>query len=389
MELLFLMVYSFCAWLVFFKFRWLPWNITTQVITISIPLILLAAVILFLNISAPSTADVRVINYSVQIVPRVTGRVIEVGVEANRPIRKGMVLFRIDPEPFRFRLQAARAAVAQARAKLIGSQANQSSYEEQLKEAQAKRGAVSAKLELARMRVRQYLALAATGAGPRFDLEQAQAEVQGLHGELAALDAATAQARVKTRARTADGEQDEVARVRAEIAQAEAQLAEAQWELDQTTVVAPADGSVVNLQLRVGQVASQLVMSPVMLFIENTQWVLAFYAQNEVREVGTGQEAEIAMRMYPGRIIKCRVDSVIWATSGGQVPIGGNLPDLPMLAAGRLAVRLRPVDADVFLAAGARGSGAIYTDYVVFLHMVRKVFIRVQSKLDWLVLKLH
>src|SRR4029077_14095812 len=100
MELLFLIVYSFLAWLVFFKFKWLPWNITTQVITITIPLFLIAIVILLLNIGAPSSADVRVLNYVVQVVPRVTGRVIEVPVEPNRPVRKGDVLFKIDPVPF-------------------------------------------------------------------------------------------------------------------------------------------------------------------------------------------------------------------------------------------------------------------------------------------------
>src|SRR5215831_2708400 len=134
MELLFLIVYSFLAWLIFFKFKWLPWNITTQVITVTIPIFLIAIVILVLNIGAPSTGDVRVINNSIQIVPRVTGRVIEVPIETNRPIKKGDVLFRIDPLPFQIKVRAAQANVEQLRAKLIGSKANQQSYEEQLKE---------------------------------------------------------------------------------------------------------------------------------------------------------------------------------------------------------------------------------------------------------------
>ena len=155
-----------------------------------------------------------------------------------------------------------------------------------------------------------------TGAGTRFELEQAQAEVAGLTDDLAALTANESQARVKTQARTKDGDQDEVARTKAEIAAAEAQLGDAQWELDQTTTYAPADGTVVNLQLRVGQVAAALPMAPVMTFIENGQWVIALFQQNEVREVQPGQEAEIALKMYPGQIIKCKVDSVVWATAG-------------------------------------------------------------------------
>ena len=44
--------------------------------------------------------------------------------------------------------------------------------------------------------------------------------------------------------------------------------------------------------------------------------------QNEVRKIKPGQEAEIALKMYPGRIIKCKVDSIMWATAQGQLPIG-------------------------------------------------------------------
>ena len=43
----------------------------------------------------------------------------------------------------------------------------------------------------------------------------------------------------------------------------------------------------------------------------------------------------------------------------------------------------------MFLAAGARGQGAIYTDYGEIFHIIRKVFLRVSTKLDWLILKLH
>jgi len=342
-----------------------------------------------LNIVAPSSSDVRVINYVVQVVPRVTGRVIEVPVEPNRQIKKGDVLFRIDPVPFQLKVNAARANVDQLRAKLIGSKTNQRTYEEQLKEITSKKAVASAKLELARLRVKQYGELSTTGAGSRFDLEQAQSEVAQLTDDVASLTASEAQARLKTQSRTKDGDQDEVAGTKAEIASAEAQLADAQWDLDQTTVYAPNDGTVVNLQLRPGQVAAALPMIPVMTFIENGQWVIALFSQNEVRKVEPGQEAEIALQMYPGRIIKCKVDSVVWATAGGQVPVSGNLPNIGPMPPGQLAVRLFPDDKSLFIAAGARGFGTIYTDYAEVIQILRKVFMRVSAKLDWLILKLH
>jgi uncharacterized membrane protein (DUF485 family) len=53
MEILLLGIYSFFIWLIFFKFKWLPWNITSQVIVITLPIIALTMLILFLNIVAP------------------------------------------------------------------------------------------------------------------------------------------------------------------------------------------------------------------------------------------------------------------------------------------------------------------------------------------------
>jgi len=132
---------------------------------------------------------------------------------------------------------------------------------------------------------------------------------------------------------------------------------------------------------------------PAMTFIEDEQWVVAFFGQNEVRNIAPGNEAEIALKTYPGRIIKCKVDAIIWATAQGQLPISGMLPNTGFGSAPdmRLAVKLDPdgKDAELFLAPGARGNGAVYTEHHGAIHILRKVFMRVGAKLDWLVLKLH
>src|SRR5215204_581122 len=99
MELILLIIYSIFVWFIFFKKKWLPWNITSQVIVVTIPIICLALIILFMNIVAPSSSDVRAQNYVIPIVPRVTGQVTEVPIEPNRPIKTGDVLFKIDPVP--------------------------------------------------------------------------------------------------------------------------------------------------------------------------------------------------------------------------------------------------------------------------------------------------
>ena len=393
MELLLLLIYSGLAWLVFFKFKWLPWNITTQVITITIPVIAITMLILFLNIFAPSSSDVRVINYVVQIVPRVAGRITEVPVQPDRPVKKGEVLFRIDPILYQADVDALEAQRSALVAQLGSTQAYARELEEQLRNAQGTRVATAARLDLARKRLAQNRELASAGAGSKFDYEQAETDVRNLEGELAAAQAAEAQVVQKLSARSADNELQDVAQIRASIAQVDAQLDAARWKLNETTVVAPSNGTVVNLQLREGSAVTAFPVAPAMSFVEDEQWVLALFRQNELRFIKPGQEAEVALKTHPNRIIKCKVDSIIWASGTGQLPISGVIPaqmTQPM-PPGYFAVRLLPQgkDKELFLAAGAAGIGAVYTDRGAMVHIVRKVFLRISSKLDWLVLKAH
>lgn len=394
MDIILLGIYALIVWLIFFKFKLLPWNIISQVIVVTIPIIALTAIILLLNIFAPSSTDVRAINYVIPIVPRVSGQVTEVPIEPNRPVKKGDVLFKIDPVPFELDVKAAEAKLAELKVALITAEATQRGLEDQLKNAAAKKAALGARLDLAKKRVEQFTQLANAGAGKRSDLEQAQSDAANLESEIAAADATESQVRQKLSARTATGEIDEVAQAKAQIAKGEADLANAKFDLEGTTHLAPADGRVANLALRPGVRAVQMPLAPVMSFIEDDdQWVVAFFRQNELRYVEPGNEAEIFLKTHPGRIIKCKVDSILWATAQGQMPISGNLPNTAPMAAPdqRIAVRLHiePQDAELFLAAGARGQGAIYTGHGAMLHIMRKVFVRVSTKVDWFVFKLH
>lgn len=393
MEVILLLIYSFFVWLIFFKFKWLPWNFVSQVVVVSLPIFAMTALILVLNVVAPSSSDVRAINYVVQVVPRVTGRVIEVPVEANRPVRKGEVLFRIDPVPYQQQLAALEAKLPEMSAKVDSADAYQRELGEQLRGARATREALAVRLQLAERRQRQTGELASTGAGSRFDHEQAQTEAASLRSDLVSTTAQMAQVQQKLSAQTRDGELSEVAQAQAGMVQLQAQIVEARWQLEQTVVRAPADGSVINLQLREGSYAASLPLTPVMTFVEREQWILAMFSQNELGNVAPGNEAEIALKVYPNRIIKCRVDSVVWASGTGQLPISGMIPQTGTspLPPGRIAVRLRPDgrDRDVFIAMGAQGQGAIYTEHGKLIHIVRRVILRVGSKLDWLVLKLH
>lgn len=318
MEALLVGIYAFFVWLVYFKFKWLPWTTPHKVTVVVIPIVGLTALILSLNYFAPSSNDVRVIKYVVQVNPQVRGRVTEVPAEGNRPMKKGEVLFKIDPTPY---------------------------------ELDVKR--IEAQLALAETRLRQTRQLAATGAGSKFDEERYESDVRQL----------------------------------------KAQLDQARWDLSQTTVYAPADGTAINVQLRRGSYVVPLPITPAMSFVEDEYQVIALFHQNELTQVEPGNEAEIALPTYPGRIIKAKVDSIVWAQGQGQLPLSGTVPQTgpAPLPPGRFAVKLilAEKDRELFLAAGAVGNAAIYTNRLEAIHILRKVILRVGSYTNYLILKLH
>ena len=406
MEALLLAIYAFFVWLIFIKFKWLPWNTTSQVTVVIIPVVALTALVLTLNVVAPSSADVRVIKYVVQVIPQVRGRVIEVPVEPNRLVKKGELLFRIDPAQYQIELTAAKARLAadeaklaQASAGVVDASAGARQLQEQLKSASGQVAALRPKLDLARLRVKQNRELVATGAGDRFALEQAEADVVELEAQVATAVANEGQVTQKLSG-LVNGEQASVAAARAQLATAKAQVdlsradvASAQWNLDQTSVYAPANGYAVNVQLRAGSFVTAFPVAPAMSFVEEEYQVIAFYAQNELPLVEPGNRAEFTLKMLPGRVIRAKVDSVVWAQGQGQVVQSGQLPTtgaIPIVP-GRFPVKLEvdPRDRDLFLAAGAVGQGAIFTEHAQAIHIVRMVILRVGTITDYLVLKLH
>lgn len=406
MEAILLAIYSFFVWLIFFKFKWLPWTTKAQVTVVIIPIVAIATLILTLNVVAPSSNDVRIFKYVVQVVPQVRGRVIEVPVQPNRPVKKGELLFRIDPTPYLNDLNAAKgklaaneARLAQAVAGVAGASAGDRELQAQLASASGQVASLKPKLELARLRVNQNRELVATGAGDKFALEQAEANLIELQGQIATATANESQVTQKLSGRV-NGELASVAAARADLATAKAavdtgraDVANAQWNLDQCAVYAPADGYAINVQLRPGSVVVPFPVVPALTFVEEKFQVIALFAQNELTMVEPGNEAEFTLPMYPGRVIKATVDSIIWAQGQGQLTQSGALPDTGAFpnTPGRFPVRLEVAakDFDLFLAAGAIGHGAIYTEHIAAIHILRKVMVRVSSIVNYLILKLH
>ncbi len=417
MEILLLGVYSFFVWLIFIKLQLLPWTTPWKVGVAIFPVVAIAAMLLLLNIFAPTTSDVRVVKYVVPIVSQVRGRVIEVPVENNSPVKKGDVLFRIDPTPFQnevnsltaklaaddAKVGADRQRLAEVQARLADAHSTERQLGEQLNQATGQMSSLTASLDLARTRVKQNTELVTAGAGTRFDLEQAQTNVNEFTAQLAAARAAEQQVREKLSGRV-NGDLATVAEVKAQMSTARAQvrmseaqvettraqLDNARWELSQTTVLAPGNGTMVNVMLRPGFFVAGMPFNEVMTFVDEEYQIFALFGQNELHQVTPGNHAEITLDTYPGRVIKAHVDSIIWAQGQGQVEASGDLPRTTFVPPpGRFPVKLVVGDHDrsVFLAAGARGSAALYTEHLALVHIVRKVLLRVASYLDYIIIK--
>jgi multidrug resistance efflux pump len=174
--------------------------------------------------------------------------------------------------------------------------------------------------------------------------------------------------------RTFDVEQRE-----AEVAQLKAQLVGAQWNLEKTTVRAPADGYVTNLALRKGARVTNLPLAPVMAFIDTSDTIVGVEInQIDARYLAPGQPVELTFKMTPGTVQTGKVESILQAISSGQVQTSGQAVTPRMVQAAPFIVRVR-LDDEAFarsLPAGSVGDAAIFTDRVRADHVIRKVLLR-------------
>jgi RND family efflux transporter MFP subunit len=199
--------------------------------------------------------------------------------------------------------------------------------------------AIEAQLKLSDMRLSQMTTLFERDAGRGFDVQQRQSEVDQL----------------------------------------KAQLEGAKWNLDKTTVRAPADGYVTNVALRKGARVANLPLSPVMAFIDTSSTIIGVEInQIDARHVEPGQEVEITFKFAPGKVYTGKVESVLQAIATGQTQTSGTAVLPKAIESAPFVVRVK-LDDEQFaqkLPAGSTGTAAIYTEYLKPTHMVRRVLLR-------------
>src|SRR5438105_9809352 len=113
MELLLILIYVSICYVTFKVFR-IPvnqWSLATAALG---GIIGIALLLLIMNYNHPFTTNARIYFAVTPVFPSVRGRVIEVPVQANVPLKEGDVLFRVDPKPYQYVVDQKKAALAEA-----------------------------------------------------------------------------------------------------------------------------------------------------------------------------------------------------------------------------------------------------------------------------------
>ncbi|ASP35644.1 HlyD family secretion protein [Labrenzia sp. VG12] len=345
--------------------------------------LVLLLIVLFIPMQwgAPS-GPIRSYASVIEIVPNVSGEVIDVPVRALETVEEGTLLFQIDPVPFQATVDQKRAALAEARQAVPQLEASLRAATAAVKEAEAYRD--RAKDDYDRYRIANENAVRDGARSTPFS----ESEVEQRRLTYLASEASVDRSRAtEEQARLAFA--SEIDGVNTTVARLEADLDKAIYDLEQTSVQAPADGMVIALTLRPGQRVSNLPLRSWMAFAPtSSNTVVVAVPQTRARFVQPGQVAEVTFAYAPGKVFEATVASKVSINAAGQLPPNGILPSLaPHYGANEaMGVVLKMKNVNLATATpigGAGGSAAIYTDSVRATHLIRKVMVRMDAWLNY------
>jgi multidrug resistance efflux pump len=385
-------------------------------------ILIIGGVVVAWSLCAPLSPRVVTTQYVVQLVPYVKGQVKKVHAHPNQPIKKGDLLLEIVSEPYQYKvneaqaqLEATKEGVKQAGAGLEAARANVAKAQAGVNQAQAavneaKAAVANARAGLVKAKAADDLAkteediavnLQKTDAGAISSLRVTQtkqnrqaADATMRQAEAGVTQAQAAQLRTEAALAEANSAQDQAeaaerqALYAVKVAESKvpavlAQLDDARFDLSQCRMVAPADGYVVNWQVQEGTMLVPMPMAPAGTFISTSETaIIASFPQNYLANVRAGNEVELVLAPYPGRLFKGTVEIVIPATGEGQYAPGGTIPRAATIGSqGQLVVKIRLTgdSPPPNLPLGAGGTVAIYTDHGKPVHIISKVTIRMKK----------
>lgn len=272
--------------------------------------LLIAAVGLFFWLTSGrfvSTDNAYVQQDRVSVSSDVGGRIVQVAVRENQPVRAGDLLFRIDPAPYRIAVGQAQAAIASAQVSVASLRADLAGTDADI---QAARDAiVNAQEDYTRQQ-----ALMKQGFTTRARLQQSEHALSQARAQLQNAQAKEVEARAKLQTGAAVPGENPA------IAAAQVQRERAALDLTRTTVVAPVDGTVSQTsRLQVGNM--MVTGLPAVSIVANgSSWIEANFKETDLNKMRIGQPAEVSFDAYPGLRLKGHVQS-IGAGTGSEFSI--------------------------------------------------------------------
>jgi multidrug resistance efflux pump len=372
MDLLIILTYAAFAYGMFRLFK-IPVNGFTLLTAALGGIAILAALVLGMNYNHPFSSEARFYFNTTPIVPAVSGVVTEVPVKADTMLKAGDVLFRIDPEPFENAVKAKEAALADALQTTHQLRATADAAQKKLESALADRDSAKDVFERSKK-------LLETGAIAQVQFERAKNTFNAAE--------ATAQS-AKSEADRALLEAEAVVKgVNTDVARLQAELDTAKFNLEQSVVRAPTDGTVQQNFLRPGMYAASLPLRPVMIFLHNEKpKFTAAFLQNSAQRIEGGSEAEFILPAVPGRFFKGKVAAVGAFIPQGQLQPSGNLVDPEQIKGeGRILVAIEPEEdlSKYLIVPGSTAQVAVYTHHMHHLAILRKVLLRMKSWTNFL-----
>jgi len=269
---------------------------------------------------------------------KISGIVREVKVNDYQIVHKGDILVQLDDDDYRAQVAQAAAAVEAAGAaiednrrqeeledaKIQRALAGVDNAKAQITAARAGKDAVQADVIRTRQERARQEALFKSSSTTQQTVEQAVADEERYTAQAASRDADIAQAHASLSSNESATEAERRSKVVLEAQEVElvadlhakeAALTVAEVNLGYTRIVAPADGTIGERQVRPGQLVSP--GTQVMTFVDITRWVAANYRETQLTNVKMGDVAEVRVDVYPGQVFQGRVLEIAPA-SGSQ-----------------------------------------------------------------------
>ncbi|HET6158913.1 MAG TPA: HlyD family secretion protein [Dongiaceae bacterium] len=279
------------------------------------------------------TDNAYVHTHKVSVSADISGRVVDLNVHENQPVKTGDVLFQLDPEPLQIAIDQARANVEDSRNKIIGLKAAYRQRQEDLKAAEANVG-------FAQRELQRREKLVAGKIISQSDYDEARNRY-----DVTVNEAASIRQDISRIISELGGDPDVDPETHPSYRMAQAALAQAELNMRRGTVVAPVDGVVAQVdQLRAGDYIN--AGAPVFSIVsQQDAWIEANLKETDLTYVKPGQKADVTIDTYPGRTFTAVVDSIGMAT-GAEFSVlpAQNASGNWVKVVQRIPVRLHVVD---------------------------------------------